>query len=167
MKLAFVLGLALLFLAAAILITGSVLPATRDGTATRILNAPPDLVRRTILDTDAQPAWRTGIVAVERGAETTWTEVKADGERIAFRLAEDEGARIVLTFDSTRGYTGRWEGRLDDIPEGTRLTVTEQATIRSPLGRILARMFFDPEAFAAKYLEDLDAEVARRRTEGG
>ncbi|MDA0961739.1 MAG: hypothetical protein O2898_02340 [Proteobacteria bacterium] len=48
----------------------------------------------------------------------------------------------------------------------TRLTVREQARIASPLGRILARLVFDPEAFAAKYLAELDAEVTRRRTEG-
>lgn len=44
----------------------------------------------------------------------------------------------------------------------TALHVSEVATTPSPIGRILSRLVFDPEAFAATYLDELAAEVARR-----
>jgi len=34
------------------------------------------------------------------------------------------------------------------------------------VGRILSRLFFDPAAFAAAYLDDLAREVARRQAAG-
>ena len=45
--------------------------------------------------------------------------------------------------------------------QGTQMKVLERAHIPSPLGRILARLFFNPQAFATKYLAALKA-----RTEG-
>jgi hypothetical protein len=45
---------------------------------------------------------------------------------------------------------------------GTELEVLERTTTPSPIGRILSRIFFDPAAFAAAYLDDVAREVARR-----
>jgi hypothetical protein len=43
--------------------------------------------------------------------------------------------------------------------QGTQIAVLERAHIPSPLGRILARLLFNPEAFATKYLTALKARV--------
>jgi hypothetical protein len=42
---------------------------------------------------------------------------------------------------------------------GTQVSVLERAHIPSPLGRILARLLFNPQAFATKYLTALKARV--------
>ena len=168
MKLALNVALGVALVAGCLLLAGLLLPKTREGTATRLIAAPPDLVRRTILDVTAQPEWRSGIAAIEPRPDGGWTEIKADGERIAFRLTEDSASGIALGFDSTRGYTGRWQGRIEAAGDGTtRLTVTEVATIPSPVGRLLARIFFDPAAFATMYLDELAAEVRRRQAAEG
>ena len=153
-------------LAGAVVLTGLLLPQTRAATLTRDLTAPPDVVRAVILDAASQPAWRAGVEAVEPGGPGTWTEIRADGERIDFALATDTPDGIGLTFASDRGYTGVWTARIAAEGTGTRLTVTEEATTPSPIGRILARLFFDPEAFAAAYLDDLGAETERRAGSG-
>jgi hypothetical protein len=68
-----------------------------------------------------------------------------------------------MRFESTYGYHGQWEGRLVPTPSGgTHIFVTEQATTPAPIGRILARLFFNPEAFAKAYLDALVAETQRR-----
>lgn len=163
MKLFGIIAASLLLAFVALLLTGYLLPVTREGTATRTFDAPSDLVRRTILDIDSQPAWRARVVAIDRSSGDGWTEVTADGERVAFRLVDDVDTKITLEFASNRGYTGRWDADIAANPSGgTRLNVREQATTPSPVGRILSRLFFDPEAFAATYLDDLAAEVARR-----
>lgn len=163
MKLAAVIAALFLLAFVALLLTGYMLPATREGTATRTFDAPSDLVRRTILDIDSQPAWRARVMAIDRSSGDGWTEVTADGERVAFRLVDDVDTKITLEFASNRGYTGRWDADIATDPSGgTRLNVREQATTPSPIGRILSRLFFDPEAFAATYLDELAAEVARR-----
>lgn len=163
MKLAAIIALFFLLALVALVLTGFVLPATREGAATRTFDAPPELVRGTILDIDSQPAWRANVLAIERDSNDGWTEIAADGERVAFRLLEDTDERIVLEFDSSRGYTGRWDANIAVLPTGgTTLNVREQATTPSPIGRILSRMFFDPGAFAATYLDELAGEIVRR-----
>jgi hypothetical protein len=67
--------------------------------------------------------------------------------------------RIRLRFASDAGYAGVWEAVLTPEGEGTRIAVVERAEIPAPLGRILARLFFDPETFATMYLAALKARV--------
>jgi hypothetical protein len=49
---------------------------------------------------------------------------------------------------------------------GTHIFVTEQATTLSPIGRMFAHLFFNPEAFANAYLDALAKETQRRYTQG-
>lgn len=164
--------LVILLATAAVFAIGSALPATREATATRSIQAPPELVRATILDVGSQPQWRGGVAGVEAAeAGDSWTEVTRSGERIRFRIASQAPDSIVLTFESAHGYSGRWEAVLsgtETMSEGatTTITVREQATTPAPIGRILARLLFDQQAFATTYLDELAAEVARRQTAG-
>lgn len=152
----------LLFLAGGVAFGGYLLPATRQGAAERLIDAPPDLVRQTLLDVESQPAWRADVAEVRR-SDDGWTETTRAGEVIAFRLVQDDSNGIALRFESTRGYSGTWQARLEPAPDGsTRISVQEQVTTPAPFGRLLSRLFFNPQDFATRYLEELSAEVARR-----
>ena len=48
---------------------GWLLPATREGRAETVIDAPPARIVAVIADVEAQVAWRDGIAAVERTAE--------------------------------------------------------------------------------------------------
>ena len=152
------IGVALLALAGAMMAVGWALPATREGRAEVLIDAAPARIVAVIADVKAQAAWRQGISAVEQTAEG-WVEVTARGERIAFVAEELGEARIRLRFASDAGYSGTWEAVLVPKGTGTRIAVVERAEIPSPIGRILARLFFDPEAFATTYLAALKARV--------
>jgi hypothetical protein len=144
------LAIGLLFL------TGWLLPATREGRAEAVIPAPPDRILAVIADVEAQPEWRDDVRSVLRdGAD--WTETTTRGERITFTpVVMTEGA-IHLRFTSDAGYSGEWLAKLVPEDAGTRITVTERATVPSPFGRILSRLFFDPDAFATTYLSALAA----------
>ena len=149
---------AVVLLVGVVFLVGWLLPAAREGRAEVVNAAQAEAVVAVIADVEAQPAWREGIAAVERTAEG-WVEVTARGERISF-VAEEMGATGVrLRFSSDAGYAGTWEAVLTPEGGGTRVSVVERAVVPSPLGRILARLFFDPEAFAAMYLAALEARV--------
>ena len=152
------IGVALLVLAGLVVLVGWLLPATREGRAEAVIAASPARIVAVIADVEAQAEWRAGIAAVERTADG-WVEVTARGERISFVTDEMGAARIRLRFASDAGYSGSWEAVLLPEGEGTRIAVVERAEVPSPLGRILARLFFDPEAFAATYLAALKARV--------
>lgn len=150
--------LALLLMAGLVFLVGWLLPATREGRAEVVIAAPPAQIVAVIADVEAQAAWRAGIAAVERTGEG-WTEVTARGERISFVAEEMGEARIRLRFASDAGYSGTWEAVLVPEGDGTRISVVERAEVPAPLGRILARLFFDPEAFATTYLAALKSRV--------
>ena len=149
---------ALLIVAGLVFLVGWILPATREGRAEVVIDAPPGRILAVIADVEAQVAWRDGIASVERTAEG-WVEVTTRGERISFLAEEMSEARIRLRFTSEAGYSGSWEAVLTPQVQGAQITVLERAEIPSPLGRILARLLFNPEAFATKYLMALKARV--------
>lgn len=146
------------------LLLGLLLPQTRTGTHEAMLAAPPEQVRSTILDAGAQPAWRQDLAAVDvEAGGAAWTERTRGGERIRFELVEASAERIALRFRSSRGYRGDWIGEIAPTAAGgTRLRVRESAVVPNPLARLAARVFFDPEAFARRWVDALAAELARR-----
>jgi len=146
------------------LLLGLLLPQTRTGTHEAVLPAPPEQVRRTILDAGAQPAWRHDVAAVELEAGgRAWTERIRSGERIRFELIEASDTRIALRFRSSHGYHGQWTGEITPAPAGgSRLRVQESAVVPNPFARLAARVFFDPDAFARRWVDALAAELVRR-----
>jgi hypothetical protein len=139
---------------------GWLLPETREGRAEAIIEAPPELVLAVIADVEAQPEWRD--LGTVRRTETGWFEEILRGERIDFVADEMSVDRIRLRFTSDAGYSGAWHAILEPVPGGTRIAVVERATMPSPLGRIVARLMFDPTAFATAYLAALKARVEER-----
>lgn len=149
-------------LAAGVLLVGAVfavgwmLPQGREGRAELVIDAAPARVLEVILAVEAQPEWRAGISRVIRGPDG-WVEITTGGERITFVAGQADDTQVRLRFASDAGYTGTWEAMLTPEGKGTRIAVVERSEVPSPLGRILARIFFDPDAFAADYLEALKA----------
>jgi uncharacterized protein YndB with AHSA1/START domain len=149
-----------LLLPAAMWAVGSLLPVVREGQAETTIDAPPDRVLAVIAAVEDQPRWRSGVAAVERTPEG-WVEVTERGERIVFVADEMTEARIRLRFTSDAGYAGSWEAVLTPEGQGTRIVATERAEVPSPLRRLVARLMFDPEAFATTYLRELKSESER------
>jgi hypothetical protein len=157
MRLMFLFLAAVALLVALVLLVGWLLPQTREGRAEATIAAPPDLVLAVIEDVETQPEWRD-VGSVTR-TETGWSEVTARGERIDFVAEEMSVDRIALRFTSDAGYSGEWQALLAPVSGGTRIAVVERATTTSPLGRIVARLMFDPTEFATTYLAKLKARV--------
>jgi hypothetical protein len=145
----------------AIVAAGLLLAPTRQGTADRLLPGPSAPVAEILTDAAAQPDWRRGIATVEVGPGG-WVERTEQGEAISFRPVVQSLDRIELQFESSCGYRGTWVGEISAQGDGTLLRIIETATTPSPIGRILSRLFFDPQAWTTTYLDALRAEVQRR-----
>jgi hypothetical protein len=143
-------------LVGAFLAVGWMLPKGHEGRAELVIDAAPARVLEVILAVEAQPEWRAGISKVMRGPDG-WAEITTGGEHITFVVEQADDTQVRLRFSSDAGYAGTWEAMLTPEGKGTRIAVLERAEMPSPLGRILARIFFDPDAFAADYLAALKA----------
>ena len=144
-----------------IVVVGILLPPSRTGGASRIIDAPRHEVIAAMIDVEGQPAWRSGVAAIELHGER-WTEVTSRGERIRFQWTETGTDRLALRFESDRGYSGEWRASLRDEGSGTAIDVEEQARIQNPIGRIMARLLFDPAAFSQTYLAELQSHLEQR-----
>ncbi len=134
------------------------IPETRTGTASVEIAASPAAILAVLEAVEAQPGWRREIVSVER-TEAGWTEKTSRGELVEFRWSETSATRVAMTFSSSAGYFGERSADLYPVPDGTTLEATERATVPNLLNRIVARLFFDPEALAVQYLAALKARV--------
>jgi hypothetical protein len=128
-----------------------VLPATRTGTAIIEIAASPSTIMAVLEDVEAQPNWREGIASVARH-NNGWTETTARGEKIDFVWTEQSPLKLSMQFVSDAGYTGEWTAVLEPTASGTELVVTESATTNKLLTRLLAHLFFDPQAYARAYI---------------
>jgi hypothetical protein len=143
-----------LLLVSTLFVVGWLLPPGREGRAQVVIDATPKQVFEVIQAVESQPEWRAGIATVIPGPDG-WVEVTARGERITFVAEQADESQVRLRFSSDAGYAGTWEATLTPEGKGTRIAVVERAEVPTPLGRILARIFFAPDAFAEDYLAAL------------
>ena len=153
--------LALLLLALAvltILLIGGILPSQRTGRAETLIAAPPARILQEIAAVQDQPQWRDTVRSVRLIPEG-WEEVTTRAEVITFQIVQQSATLIRLRFRSDAGYTGEWRAELTEVGPKTRIAVTETSLTPSPIGRILSRLLFAPDAFATKYLAALKSRI--------
>jgi hypothetical protein len=156
--------LALVLVACVITLYGFTLPVERTGSAQKQCQAEPKTILTTLLDVGSQPSWRPAVKAVELSENgSVWIEATKRGEKIMFALQKADEQAISMTFTSDNGYEGKWNAQIfSTAPAISTISVTEQVTIKSPIGRIVSRLLFDPKEFSEIYLEELCKEAQRR-----
>ena len=143
---------------------GHSLAPIRSGAATNACTAPAHVLLATILDVESQPRWRKTVTSIQRtGEASSWVEKTNHQEEITFKLLDANQHFVSMSFVSNRGYYGKWRSEFTEHSATvTTITATEEVTVESPLARILSRLLFNPEEFAASYLKELCSEAERR-----
>ena len=140
---------------------GCLLPATRTAIAQRDLGASPERVWRMLMAIERQPSWRSDLVSVEvldgTPGRERWVERPKHGPAIHFATeSQSTGASWTIVFSGPA--EGRWMGRLERLSGNrTRIQIEESATVSNPWKRALAHVFFSPQVFVEKYLDELSA----------
>jgi uncharacterized protein YndB with AHSA1/START domain len=154
-------------LAAAVLLVvliGVFLPVRHTATVERELAASPDEVWAVITGVEQFPEWRPGVDRAERlepiQGWPAWREDGPDGP-ITFTIAALEPRRRLVTeiVDEGLPFGGRWTYLLEPVGAGTRMTITEDGFIYSPVYRFVSRFFIGYEGTAQTYLDALAARV--------
>lgn len=147
-------------------IVGLGLPAEHTVSVSAEVAGTPDEVWRVLADPVGYPEWRPEVRSVrilgdEQDSET-WREVTAEGAVTYRRLEADPPERMVVEIaDRDLPYGGRWSYALERAGDGTRVTITEDGVVHSPLFRFFARFVFGHDATARAFLDAL-----RDRMEG-
>lgn len=139
------------------------LPETTRHAAERVLATDVATLRDVLDAVEDQPHWRRGVARVERSGDG-WAEIGARGRVLRFHWTERDSAGYRLVFEDDHGLHGTWTATWASTAEGLRLRVEESITLRHPWSRLMARVFFDSDAFLTEWFDDLEAELSRRVT---
>jgi hypothetical protein len=140
-------------------------PRARAARAERLVAATPAVVESIIADVDAQPRWRSDVARVERRADGSFSEWDTRGRETRFVPTSAPGG-VALTFTG-QGFRGEFRATLTPEGQATRVRVEESITLDSAASALLSSLFFDLDAFVARWLDELDRESARRAASAG
>lgn len=121
----------------------------------------------TITRFDQMPQWRSDVdaVQIESGDPVRFVEMGEQGPVPMEVTEHDAPHRLVLMASSLDlPFSGTWTYELTEVEGGTRLRLTEAATIDNPVVRFVAHTFVDPADTAETYLVDLGQHLGETVT---
>ncbi len=141
-------------------VVGSMLPATHSASRSVRISRPAADVWAAITDFAGAPAWRDGLQKVELlpplDGRTVFRETSGFGPLTLIVDSSEPPRRLVTRIlDTDQGFGGTWTYVLVDDAGSTRVTITENGEISSPLFRVMARYVFGYEGTLDGYLVSL------------
>lgn len=140
------------------------LPVAHRASRQATFRVPPEAVWTAITNVDAFPAWRKGVERVERlparDSGMVWAEHTSDG-RITLATERSDPPRllVVRVADRDLPFGGAWTYEIAPVPDGSRLTITEDGEIYNPIFRVVARFLVGYESTINDYLESLERHL--------
>lgn len=154
----------LIVLATAVYVAGMSLPPNHTAARTATLAAPPDTVWAVVTDVAKFPRWRSNVDSVEvtqsPDGRLKWRETSG-GDRVSFEATTTTRPSHFVARITDRGlpYGGSWDYRILPNGSGSRVTITENGEVYSPIYRIVSRYVMGHTATIDAYLGDLAARV--------
>ncbi len=144
---------------------GATLPVEHTATVEAEIDAPPAAVWELITDVEHYPGWRPDVDSVrrldDRDGLPAWQEAAGGGALTFETVAREPGQRLVVRIaDEGLPFAGTWTYRVEPAGSGTRLTITEEGEVYSPLFRFMSRYLFGHEATIRAYLDAVRTELS-------
>ena len=143
---------------------GAMLPTEHTATMSAGLEAPPERVWALITGIERFPDWRPDVESVtrleDRDGLPVWRESLGTG-RLTFRAEAWEPPRrlVARIADPDLPFGGTWTYEIEPATGGSRLTITEDGEVRSPVFRFMSRFIFGHESTIRAYLDAVRAEL--------
>lgn len=147
-------------LIASVLLIGAMLPRDHVASRSTELHVPAESVWVAITDVDAFPRWRSELARIEqlpaRDGHAMWREHGEYGP-MTFEAVEQDAPRRLVTriADRDLGYGGEWTYDIAPTEGGSRITITENGWVDSPLFRFMSRFVFGQTSTMEAYLRAL------------
>lgn len=144
---------------------GSFLPATHTASISVVVNAPRERTWDLINSAEQFPDWLKDITKVEMLPSQDGNRVfRQHMGRNSFVLVEtisQAPSRVKRTITDDNGpFSGSWDHVLEDAGQGqTKLTVTEEGTIKSPIPRAVMKLFFGYDYYLKRMAEQIKSKL--------
>ncbi len=152
----------LLGLIAAVYVIGMLLPQDHRASITFDLARSPEEVWQYITYVDRFPEWRADVDDVEmlpaRDGLPAWTENGSGGTLPLYVESMDPPRVLVVRIGEGLPFGGTWTYELAPAgPTSTRMTITEDGEVYSPIFRFVGRFFIGYDATLKQYRDALIA----------
>ena len=141
-----------------ILVIGALLPKKHVASKSIVVRRDPRSVYDLVRDFEHAPQWRTDVKRVEILSPSQFRE---NGE-VTYEVVEDEPGHELVTriVNKDLGYSGSWTYAFDPVPDGTRVTITENGEVSNIIFRFMSRFVFGHTATIEKTLAALQRRLA-------
>ena len=145
-------------------IIGMSLPQNHTVSRSARFAAAPETIWATLVDVSSYPEWRSGVdtVILLDGTENrlAWQE-SMGGDRLSFDADTTQRPKHLQSRITDTGieFGGSWDYVIEPDGEGTRLTITENGEVYSPLFRFMSRYVMGHGSTIERYLSDLAARL--------
>lgn len=143
---------------------GSLLPVTHTASLSVELSRPRAEVWKMLDDVAAFPQWLPGIDKVEmlpeREGRRVFRQTQGRNSFVLEETVKREPEIVTRTItDENKMFSGHWEHRFEDLGGGrTRLTVTEEGTVNSPIPRAIMRLAVGYDYYLKKFAGAMKAK---------
>ncbi len=149
----------------ALVVWGRSLPADHEASASAHVRAAPDRVHALLADVRAIPKWRRTVRRVDIVAEEPRLRFREHGAQgtLELEVAEKSPASLVLRTAPARRmvFEGSWTYTLVPEDDGTRVTLTERGSVRSPLARVFSKYVLGHRTHVERTIAALVQRFAR------
>ena len=141
---------------------GGLLPEEHTASSYVDLGLPADTVWSLVRDFQSYSSWWPDVRGTERlpdhDGHEAWKHVQTTGE-LPFEVIEENSPALLVTrtLDDGMPFGGTWTYELVESADGTRVTITEDGQVRSPLFRFVSRFLMGHHGTMDRYLESLGA----------
>ncbi|EKO13350.1 MULTISPECIES: LIC10604 family protein [Leptospira] len=140
---------------------GASLPVEHSVFMERIYKVPPENVYSLIRDFKQYPFWRRNVKKVEEISSTSWKETDIHEDVITFSFIQDRKNMFLESkiMDEDKPFGGSWTYELSSVSEGTKLKITENGKVYSPVFRFFSKFVFGHSGMIKEYLDFIDQKI--------
>lgn len=143
---------------------GSVLPVEHSSSLERVFKTSPRTIYSMIRDFKQYPAWRPNLKNIEEISSTSWKETDSHKEIMTYSFIRDQKDVLIESkiMDEDKPFGGSWTFELASVEGGTKLKITENGKVFSPVFRFFSKFVFGHTATIDTYLDYMEKELQRR-----
>ncbi|AOP35435.1 polyketide cyclase [Leptospira tipperaryensis] len=142
---------------------GASLPVEHSSSLEQVFPASTDRIYSLIHNFKEYPSWRPNLKKIETISSSSWKETDSHNEVMTYSFVQDRKNELVESkiMDEDKPFGGSWTFELSSVSEGSKLKITENGKVFSPVFRFFSKYVFGHTATIRTYLEFMKKEIER------
>ncbi|EQA53560.1 LIC10604 family protein [Leptospira kmetyi] len=143
---------------------GASLPVEHSSSLERVFKTSPNTIYSMIRDFKQYPTWRPNLKHIDEISPASWKETDSHKEIMTYSFIRDQKDALIESkiMDEDKPFGGSWTFEIASVEGGTKLKITENGKVFSPVFRFFSKFVFGHTATMQTYLDFMEKEVQRR-----